>query len=308
MNIKVENNKLYVDEKPVLENEHVLQELGYGANAVVFLSYNSLLNREEAIKIWKPRKGHNNVDIKRYLSEIQKNAGFNNDNIAKVYEAGIVNNCYYIKMEYCHGLTLKDYLLNNPSYCERLYVLSNIVSTMYDVYSKGEHHGDLHSRNIMVNNYEVKILDFGTSVFAKEKELSYKRDATMLFDLAIEVLPELKDISFFFDKVRKKTSLEICECIIYLIELLCYEMKDFGDTPYDFYLMNIAIIAKKCDALELSDIRDKYKNLTSIFDYVEKNDYEKNTSYVIDKNKMFLKNVLSNDMQTRQFVQRAREF
>ncbi len=24
MNIKVENNKLYVDEKPVLENEHVL--------------------------------------------------------------------------------------------------------------------------------------------------------------------------------------------------------------------------------------------------------------------------------------------
>lgn len=102
--------------------------------------------------------------------------------------------------------------------------------------------------------------------------------------------------------------MEICECIIYLIELLCYEMKDFGDTPYDYYLLNIAIIAKKCDALELSDIRDKYKNITSIIDYVEKNDYEKNTSYVIDKNKMFLKNVLSNDMQTRQFIQREREF
>lgn len=250
------------------------------------------------------------MDIKRYLSEIEKNASFNNDSIARVYEAGIIDNCYYIKMEYCEGITLKEYLSNNPRYGERLYVLSNIISAMYSVYTRGDYHGDLHSKNILINNYEVKILDFGTSIFVKEKQVSHKRDATMLFDLAVEILPELKEIDFFYDKVREKTSLEICECIIYLIELLCFEINDFGDNPYDFYLLNILEMAKKCDALDINDFRGKvkYKNSKKIFDYFEKKECEKNTMYVIEKNKMFLREALSKDVEKIWLIERYSMF
>lgn len=283
------DSKLYVDGQLVLEKEMFLDKLGAGANAVVFHSYNKLLKREEAIKIWKPRKGYNHTDIKRYLSEIEKNASFNNDSIARVYEAGIIDNCYYIKMEYCEGITLKEYLSNKPRYGERLYVLSNIISAMYSVYTRGDYHRDLHSKNILINNYEVKILDFGTSIFVKEKQVSHKRDATMLFDLAVEILPELKEIDFFYDKVREKTSLEICECIIYLIELLCFEINDFGDNPYDFYLLNILEMAKKCDALDINDFRGKvkYKNSEKLFDYFEKKECEKILCMLLKKIKCF---------------------
>lgn len=306
----INDSKLYVDGQLVLEKEVFLDKLGAGANAVVFHSYNKLLKREEAIKIWKPRKGYNHVDIKRYLSEIEKNASFNNDSIARVYEAGIIDNCYYIKMEYCEGITLKEYLSNKPRYGERLYVLSNIISAMYSVYTRGDYHGDLHSKNILINNYEVKILDFGTSIFVKEKQASHKRDATMLFDLAVEILPELKEIDFFYDKVREKTSLEICECIIYLIELLCFEINDFGDNPYDFYLLNILEMAKKCDALDINDFRGKvkYKNSEKIFDYFEKKECKKNTMYVIEKNKMFLREALSKDVEKIWLIERYSMF
>lgn len=228
--------------------------MGKGANATVFLSYNYLLNRYEALKIWTPRKNQKHVDIKRFLNEIQKNAVFHNDNIAQIYSASIVSNYYYILMEYCAGVTLKEYLRKTPNYCKRMNLLNTIASTMYEVYKNGLYHGDLHSKNIIVHKEKIKIIDFGTSVFTRDKSISHKRDAYMLFDLAIEILPELKDFTFFNNSVREKASIEICESILYLIHLLCSEIDRGDDTPYDYFVSTLASISKICSALSVDDV------------------------------------------------------
>lgn len=242
-----------------------------------------------------PRINQNKVDIKRFLNEIQNNAVFDNDNIARIYSADIINNYYYVLMEYCHGTTLRKYLQTHPSYCERVYILNSVVSTMHTVYEEGLYHGDLHSKNIMINNKNVKIIDFGTSIFNKNRAISHKRDAHMLFDLAIEILPELKNLAFFNDHVREKSSKSICECILYLIHLLCIEMNDYGDFSYDFYLIELALITKHCSALNYEDVALYIKNelFQRFYESCKVNSY-KGTNEIIDLNKRFLCSVLLN--------------
>lgn len=255
MDFFIDNEELYINNrKLILDSQNIICELGRGANAKVFLSYNKLLNRKEALKIWMPRKNQENVDIKRYLFEIRKNAKFSNSNIAQIYSANIIDNYYCVFMEYCPGITLKEDLRNNKNYFRRVYILNLIAATMHEVYKNGLYHGDLHSKNIIINNNDIKILDFGTSVFMQDKSISNMRDAHMLFDLAMEILPELKEFSFFNSHVRESSSIEICECILYLINLLIYEINDSGDAPPDFYLMELALITKEVPVLNLDDV------------------------------------------------------
>ena len=295
MEFKIQDDALYIDNhKVVFENHIILKKLGNGANAFVFLTLNKTLNRMEALKIWIPRKGYQTVDITRYLKEIKKNARFNDDRIAQIYSANIIDKYYYAFMEYCPGITLKEYLSIGQSYCKRLYILNKILSTMYKVYENGVYHGDLHSKNIIVNNEDdkIKILDFGTSVFVRDKTKSHKRDAHMLFDLAIQILPELNDFTFFDDSVREKPSIDICICIIHLIDLLCLELRDGGDFPFDGYIISLVSIAKQCSALDTKAIEAYAGTIFSEFYQYCKPD-NINIINIVRKNDIFLEEIMS---------------
>ena len=186
-----------------LQGYRILEALGSGANAEVFLVYNEVLDRNEALKVWHPRKHQISVNKEQFYAELRKNALFTeDDSIATVYTGGERTGIYYCIMEYCPGITLKEFLESDPSWMYRWGIARQISDTLKNVYKRGVFHGDLHSNNIIINienehNF-LKILDLGTSIFSG-KDKSHKRDARLLFDLSFQLLPCARELVFYND-------------------------------------------------------------------------------------------------------------
>lgn len=270
MQIKIFEGVLYCDgQKFNLEDYEILHQLGSGANAVVFKVFNKKLHRCEALKIWKLKQVQSSFNEMIFKSEVQKNARLNINNVVKLYYIGVENNLHYALFEYCEGISLNDYLTKNKcTYIQRLFLLSSILSVVSELYDKGIYHGDLHSGNVMVVENNIKILDFGSSIFWGKENLK-KRDAQLLFDLSVEVVPELLDFSFFNEHVRNQDSSDVCECIKGLLYLLCYELDDGDDSPFEYYISNLALITVQCKGFNQEDVKE-YMSYNKLFiDYLD---------------------------------------
>lgn len=196
MKFEIEDKALFINGKKLnLINLSFSEEIGNGANSKVFLAYNNLLDRQEAIKIWVNRKCQETVDEDRFLEEVRKNANVNFSNVANFYDANIENGLYYARLEYIPGHTLNVFLQEEHEFSIRYIILKTILETMLSVYGAGFYHGDLHSANIIVNEYKPYIIDFGTSFFSGVT-MSHERDCRMLVELCFEVLPELRNLEF----------------------------------------------------------------------------------------------------------------
>jgi Serine/threonine protein kinase len=196
VNFEIKEQVLLVNDMELyIPNLYFIKEIGKGANAKVFLAYNNLLNRKEAVKIWVPKKGHVKVDKKRFFEEVKKNANVHFPHIATFYDANTQNGLYYARLEFIPGQTLKMLLREGQAFVNRYTILQSILETMKLVYDTGYYHGDLHTGNIIVNEYTPYIIDFGTSIFSGISA-SQERDCRKLVELCYEVLPELRRLNF----------------------------------------------------------------------------------------------------------------
>ena len=204
MDTRVKDGKLILGaEEFELPGYSILEAIGDGANAEVFLVYNEVLDRNEALKVWRPHKHQVSVSKEQFYAELRKNALFTgNDSIATVYTGGYQAGIYYCIMEYCPGITLKEFLKSDPSWLYRWGIARQISDTMKMLYERGVFHGDLHSNNIIIDTENehnfLKILDLGTSFFSG-REKSQKRDAQLLFDLSFQLLPCARELAFYND-------------------------------------------------------------------------------------------------------------
>lgn len=205
--ISIRDNRLYINRNEFsLPGYTVIKPIGTGANAKAFLIHNILLDRHEVLKIWFPHKGRRVVDKNQYLAEIRKNAQLTADSsFATIYFGDIKDDYCFCVMEYCPGKTLKEFLATNPCYYKRWAITRGICDSLSYIYKKGIYHGDLHDRNIIadwdINSF--KILDLGTSILSGKK-YSQERDARLLYQFGIEMLPEIKDMPFYADESFKK--------------------------------------------------------------------------------------------------------
>ena len=175
MDTRVKDGKLILGAKEFeLPGYSILEAIGAGANAEVFLVYNEVLDRNEALKVWRPHKHQVSGSKEQFYAELRKNALFTgNDSIATVYTGGYQAGIYYCIMEYCPGITLKEFLKSDPSWLYRWGIARQISDTMKMLYERGVFHGDLHSNNIIIDTENehnfLKILDLGTSFFLEER-------------------------------------------------------------------------------------------------------------------------------------------
>ncbi|HHU81363.1 MAG: protein kinase [Dethiobacteria bacterium] len=217
-----------------LPNLCFIKEIGEGANAIVFLAYNILLNRQEAVKIWKPKKYRKTVDRNRFCKEVVKNANVKSPNIASFYDANIENGFFYARIEYIPGISLKKYLQEAQELVFRFKIMETILETMMSVYEAGFKHGDLHSGNVIVDKHEPYIIDFGTSAFSGIVA-SQKRDCRMLLDLCFEVLPELHKLKFFDKtKVIEQGSEIAVDFLLYCLRII-WDFESASTTNLDGY-------------------------------------------------------------------------
>jgi tRNA A-37 threonylcarbamoyl transferase component Bud32 len=146
----------------------LLQEIGRGANGMVYRARHSLLRRPVAIKLLSPEMT-NETTAARFEHEVQMTSQLTHPNTVAVYDYGRTpEGLFYYAMEYLSGINL-DYLVSQygPQPEGRvIYVLRQVCGSLAEAHHIGLIHRDIKPANIVLTRRGgmcdvVKVLDFG---------------------------------------------------------------------------------------------------------------------------------------------------
>lgn len=150
--------------KIIAERYELIDLLGQGGMADVYLAKDTILNRTIAIKILRTSLAKDPIYIARFQREASAAAALSHKNIVEIYDVGEDNNQYYIVMEYVPGTTLKELVLKRGALhvMEAIDIMKQVLSGTARAHQMGIIHRDLKPQNILVTDSGVaKIADFG---------------------------------------------------------------------------------------------------------------------------------------------------
>ncbi len=146
------------------ERYKIIEKIGSGGSADVYLAEDLKLQRKVAVKILSPLYASNRNFVIRFKKEAQILARLNDPNIVAIFDWGQVENSYYICMEYVNGLSLSEIIekqgIINPITAARYSI--QICNALGVAHKNNLIHRDIKPQNIIVSaDGTVKITDFG---------------------------------------------------------------------------------------------------------------------------------------------------
>lgn len=153
----------------------ILDTLGEGGMANVYLAEDTILHRQVAVKVLRMDLQHDQATIRRFQREAKATSELSHPNIVSVYDVGSDNGMQYIVMEYIAGDNLKTFIdkhypLPLPVVIE---MMTQVLSAVQLAHSQGIIHRDLKPQNILVTaSGQVKIADFGIAVALNDKSVT----------------------------------------------------------------------------------------------------------------------------------------
>jgi beta-lactam-binding protein with PASTA domain/predicted Ser/Thr protein kinase len=142
----------------------ILDRIGSGGMADVYLAHDQHLAREVALKILHRRFARDEQFVERFRREASSAASLQHPNVVNVYDRGEHDGTYYIAMEHLEGRTLKDLAAQEaPLAQERAIDLGiQILQAAGFAHKRGVVHRDFKPQNVIVDaRDEVKVTDFG---------------------------------------------------------------------------------------------------------------------------------------------------
>jgi eukaryotic-like serine/threonine-protein kinase len=142
----------------------IINLIGGGGMANVYLARDMILERDVAIKILRLDFSNDEEFIRRFRREAQSATSLAHPNIVNIYDVGEEEDIYYIVMEYVEGMTLKQYIQHHsPLKVQKaLDIMKQLTSAIAHAHQNHIIHRDIKPQNILVDkNENVKITDFG---------------------------------------------------------------------------------------------------------------------------------------------------
>ncbi|GHB95617.1 protein kinase domain-containing protein [Thermomonas carbonis] len=169
----------------------LLEVLGRGANATVYLAQDERLNRKVAVKVWN-RRGE-----KRAQQEASKIASFSHHLIVATFLFGRVGKRPFCVMEYVAGKDGKSWLRAGPPLSERLEIWRQYTTALRHIHHVGAVHGDPHLGNILIRldvsrqdsreSLSLKLADAGTSRYWNDHTEFDQREADLILETASRI-------------------------------------------------------------------------------------------------------------------------
>ena len=154
----------------------VLEKLGSGGFAQVYLCEHKLMRRRVAVKVLPVAKAKNSSALDRFYREARAAAALDHPNIVHAYDIDQDNDLHFIVMEYVDGANLQDIVKRSgPLRCAAGMPLHpQAALALQHAHEHGLVHRDIKPGNILVDRTGiVKILDMGLAlIFSDEDELS----------------------------------------------------------------------------------------------------------------------------------------
>ncbi len=164
----------------------VLERLGAGGMASVFLCEHQVMRRRVAIKVLPTAKASDPSSLARFHREAKAIAALDHPNIVRAYDIDQDDKLHFIVMEHVDGSSLQDIVKKaGPMDCTRAahYIRQAALGLQHAHDAAGLVHRDVKPGNILVDrNGVVKVLDMGLARFFNDDEdmLTKKYDENVL--------------------------------------------------------------------------------------------------------------------------------
>lgn len=218
----------------ILANRYrLINSIGKGGMAEVFLAIDEVLNREVAIKIMKGELSGDDNAVERFKREAMAVTKLVHPNIVEVYDVGEEENKNFIVMEYVRGLTLKKFIKKRHSIDtkEAIFLIRQLVSAIGKAHKAGIIHRDIKPQNIIIkDDGTLKILDFGIALAHDAMQIT---GTDAIIGSVHYLAPELS-----FGKQAGVCS-DLYSIGVVLYELLSGEVPYKADNPIDIALSHV---------------------------------------------------------------------
>ena len=153
----------------------IIKSIGEGGMANVYLGYDTILDRNVAIKVLRGDLANDEKFVRRFQREALSASSLAHPNIVEMYDVGEDDGTYYIVMEYVDGKTLKQLLKKRGTLTlsEAIDIMSQLTDGMAHAHDSYIIHRDLKPQNIMIkDDGQIKITDFGIAMALNSTQLT----------------------------------------------------------------------------------------------------------------------------------------
>ena len=153
----------------------IIKSIGEGGMANVYLGYDTILDRNVAIKVLRGDLSNDEKFVRRFQREALSASSLAHPNIVEMYDVGEDDGTYYIVMEYVNGKTLKQLLKKRGTLTlsEAIDIMSQLTDGMAHAHDSYIIHRDLKPQNIMIkDDGQIKITDFGIAMALNSTQLT----------------------------------------------------------------------------------------------------------------------------------------
>jgi eukaryotic-like serine/threonine-protein kinase len=145
----------------------VLDQIGSGAEAAIYLCEHRLLQRRVAVKVLLRERAQNEAGRQRFEREARAAAALDHPNIVRAFDVGQEDRLHYIVMEYVDGTSLRKLIEEGGplSPAKAADYLRQAALGLQHAHQAGLVHRDIKPSNLMITRDGViKVLDLGLAL------------------------------------------------------------------------------------------------------------------------------------------------
>ena len=238
------------------ERYQIIEKLGQGSFAVVFLAIDSYSKEKVAIKAVPTEVTYETHMLDEFQDNYKVVYKLKHPNIAayNTLEKNHQDNQFFLVMEYVEGSDLSTYRKQQQgrklSLEKTLEILTPIAQALDFAHKKGVVHRDIKPDNIRINSLgEAKILDFGLAAQIKSTVIRRSQTPEMFNDELVGSYPYMAPELLKAKRMKERTLMAADR---YAFGIMCYELLDAG-LPFesdDANLLKEAICNEPADPVE----------------------------------------------------------
>ena len=172
-----------------LRHYRLIEKIGEGGMGVVWKAQDTSLEREIALKLLPDSFAADPRRRARFEQEAKAVAALNHPNIVTIFSVEEEGDHHFLTMELVSGRPLNDLIQpGGLPLAEFLRIAVPMADAVGRVHEQGITHGDIKPENVVVNDDQVKILDFGLSRPDRNEAVrTTSRDSTVTLTLEASV-------------------------------------------------------------------------------------------------------------------------
>lgn len=163
----------------ILGNRYeIIEQIGGGGMAVVYLAKDLFLDRLVAVKLLKDEFVDDQDFVRRFHKEAKAVASLSHQNIVNIYDFGESSHSSYLVMEYIEGKTLKQIINEQgPLSSEQVIDIGlQICEGIAQAHARQIIHKDIKPHNILIDkNGVVKVTDFGIAQAVNNMTITHNK-------------------------------------------------------------------------------------------------------------------------------------